>query len=133
MLNTELTPGHHNITMDLTNYITLEATINVSDTGIVTCVGVPNGSCNSTSAPGLTINNTAITGYLKGSLMDICTWISSKGGATGLITYDIMQLIRGYTNQENLGFNVTSAYIMGAVAYYSGNVPSGNQLTGCNF
>lgn len=63
----------------------------------------------------------------------ICSWIISKGGWNTLIAFDIMTLVQGYSGVINLGFIVTAAYIMGAVAYYSKNVASGNTFTGCNF
>lgn len=64
---------------------------------------------------------------------NICSWISSKGGRNNLTTADIMTLVSAYLLQTNLGFTVTSAHIMGVVAYYLNNLSSGNSLTGCSF
>ena len=63
--------------------------------------------------------------------MDICAWITSKGGWTNLAIFDIMTLVSAYLGQTNLGFTVTIAYIQGAIAYYLGRLSSGNSSTGC--
>ncbi len=63
----------------------------------------------------------------------VCTWISAKGGWTAISAYNIMELVSGYSGATSLGFTVTAAHIMGAVAYYSDNLSSGNNLTGCGF
>jgi hypothetical protein len=65
--------------------------------------------------------------------MDICNWITSIGGWNKLATYDIMMMVGAYLGQNNIGFTVTSSYIMGAVAYYLGRLSDGNSLTGCTF
>ncbi len=65
--------------------------------------------------------------------IDICTWIIGRGGWSSLSTYDIMTLVSAYLNQTTLGFTVTTAHIMGVVAYYLDNLTSGNSLTGCSF
>ena len=64
---------------------------------------------------------------------NICSWITSKGGISSLVAFDIMTLVSAYLLQTNLGFTVTTAHIMGAVAYYLNNLSSGNSLTGCSF
>jgi len=133
MVTVNLSPGQHTIEMTLAGYDTLKAVINVSSTGTVTCVSVLNGYCNSSAHPGVKIYYGAVTGYLKASTVGACQWITGKGGWDGIVAYDIMSLVKGYTKQENLGFTVRSADIMGAIAYYSGNKTSGNSLTGCNF
>lgn len=133
MVTIDLAPGQHTIKMTLAGYDLLEATINVSSTGSVTCVSVVSGTCYRMYGPSIMISGNTVTGYLKESAINICTWISEKGGWDKLISFDIMTLVRAYTNQEDLGFEVKSADIMGAIAYYSGNATSGNQLTGCNF
>ena len=66
------------------------------------------------------------------SASGICPWITSKGWSN-LATFDIMTLVSAYLGQTNLGFTVTAAHIMGGVAYYLGNLSSGNSLTGCPF
>ncbi len=63
----------------------------------------------------------------------ICSWIESKGGWTNIAVFDIMTLVSAYLGQTNIGFTVTISHIMGAIAYYLNNVPSGNSLTGCTF
>jgi hypothetical protein len=67
------------------------------------------------------------------SNVTICSWITSKGGWQHLAVFDIMTLVGAYLGQTNIGFTVTSAHIMGCVAYYLNNMPSGNSLTGCSF
>ena len=133
MVTVNLSPGQHTIEMTLAGYDTLKATINVSSTGTVTCVSVLGGYCNSPAHPGVKISYNIVTGYLKASTVGICQWITGKGGWDKIVAYDIMSLVKGYTGQENIGFTVRSADIMGAIAYYSGNKSSGNSLTGCSF
>ncbi len=65
--------------------------------------------------------------------MDICAWITSKEGWTGLHIFDIMTLVSAYLGQINLGFTIATAHIMGTVAYYLNNLASGNSLTDCSF
>ena len=128
-----LSPGDHDIEMSLAGYALFKATIRVSSTGGITCVSVMNGNCNSPRAPGMLVSGTFVTGYLKESAENICSWVSGKGGPNNIKAFDIMTMVRAYTGQEDIGVEVKSADIMGAVAYYSGNKNSGNQLTGCSF
>lgn len=67
------------------------------------------------------------------SVVGICPWIESKGGWVNVAIFDIMTLVSAYLGQTNIGFTVTIAHIMGSIAYYLNNVPSGNSLTGCQF
>lgn len=67
------------------------------------------------------------------SQVDICSWITSKGGWANLAVFDIMALVSTYLGQTSLGFPITVAYIMGTVAYYLGNLSSGNSNTECTF
>ncbi len=67
------------------------------------------------------------------SVVDMCSWAVGLGGWKAIKAYDIMSLVSAYSGISNVGFMVTSANIMGAVAYYSGNVSNGNSLTGCAF
>lgn len=129
----DLTPGEHDIEISLPGYSLFKGTINVTDIGYITCVSVENGNCNSPKAPGILASGTIATCYLQKSTGGVCGWIGDKGGQDKLVAYDIMTLVKGYTGQENLGYNVRSADIMGAIAYYSGNKNSGNSLTGCSF
>lgn len=64
---------------------------------------------------------------------NMCEWVTSRGGRSNIATFDIMSLVSGYLLQINLGFTVSAAHIMGAVAFYLGNLTSGNSLTGCSF
>jgi hypothetical protein len=67
------------------------------------------------------------------SAMNICSWVTSKGGWTNIAVFDIMTLVSAYLGQTNLEFTVTISHIMGTVAYYLDNIQSGNSLTGCSF
>lgn len=133
MVMINLEPGNHTIEMSLAGYATFRGVISVSSTGAVYCVSVEGGSCGAQSQPGMTIFNNVVTAIMKASAGGMCEWVSEKGEGSALTAYDIMSLVKSYAGQENIGFNVTSAYIMGAIAYYSGNKSSGNQLTGCGF
>ena len=133
MVTINLEPGNHTIEMSLAGYTTFRGVITVSSTGAIYCVSVDGGSCGSQSQPGMTIFNNVVTAIMKASTEGMCEWVSGKGEWSALTAYDIMSLVKSYAGQENIGFNVTSAYIMGAIAYYSGNKSSGNQLTGCSF
>ena len=133
MVTINLEPGDHTIEMSLVGYALFKGVISVSSTGAVYCVSVDGGSCGSQGQPGMTIFNNVVTAVMKAITEGMCDWISRKGGWDKLTAYDIMTLVKSYAGHENIGFNVTSAYIMGAIAYYSGNRSSGNQLAGCNF
>lgn len=142
MVTVQLTEGTHTIKWTLSGYGTLEAKISVSSSGVVTCTSVTGGSCGSTTPPGVKISGSLsagyiITGYLEsGGESGICAWITGIGGWDKITAYDIMSLVSAYSGQKDLGFSVSSAYIMGAVSYYSnkgGSPSSGNSLTGCNF
>lgn len=135
MVDVDLSVGTHTIKMSLNGYDELIATINVDSAGAVTCIPNANINCNSHTPPGLIINTLSIIGYLKSSTgpAELCQWITNKGGPAGIVSFDIMLLVQDYIGAQDLGFNVTSADIMGAIAYYLGNNSSGNSLTGCNF
>ena len=133
MTTVNLSPGQHTIEMTLAGYNTLKATINVSSAGSISCVSVDGGICNSSAQPGVQVNGSLIIGNLKESAVGMCEWISGVGRWDKLAAFDIMALVKGYTGEQSAGFTVRSADIMGAVAYYSNNKSSGNNLTGCNF
>lgn len=129
-----LAPGEHTIKMSLNGYVDFQALITVSAVGVVSCVSVVNGTCQSKTPPSVVISANEVIGYLKSSVVgSTCIWITEKGGWDKLIVFDIMALVRGHVGEEDIGFDVKSADIMGAIAYYSGNIESGNQLTGCSF
>jgi hypothetical protein len=133
MVTFNLTPGEHIVEMELAGYAPFKGVINVSSTGTVFCVSVDGGSCGATGKPGMSISVNVVTAIMKTISVEICDWVSGVDGWDKLAAYDIMTLVKSYVGQEDIGFSVTSAYIMGAVAYYSGNKSSGNQLTGCGF
>jgi len=133
MVTVNLSPGDHDIEMSLTGYAPYKATIRVSSTGAVSCVSVINGACATPKGPGMLISGNMVTCYLKESAENICSWIQNKGGASNIKAFDIMELVKVYTGQQSIGVEVRSADIMGAIAYYSSNKISGNNLTGCSF
>lgn len=154
MVTVDLVPGNHTISMTLAGYSQLNAVINVSSTGVVTCVSVAGGNCNSSYTPGMQVSGMTVVGYLAPiststptptptktptptatptPTSNICNWITNIGGRSVISAFHIMSLVSAYSGSQNLGFNVTASHIMGAVAYYSGNVSSGNALTGCAF
>jgi len=131
MVLVNLVPGDHTIEWAMDGYETLTAIINVSVTGIVSCISVFTGIC----ADFISIVGTTVTGLLKLIIVTapVCDWISSVDGWQELATIDIMNLIQGYLNIIDLGFTVSTAHIMGAIAYYNNQMSSGNALTGCEF
>jgi len=133
MVTVNLTPGEHTVEMELAGYAPFKGVIRVTDVGIVYCNSVDGGSCGASGKPGMAISYNVVTAILNVVSVEICDWVSGKDGWDDLAAFDIMTLVKSYAGQENIGFSVTSAYIMGAIAYYSGNRSSGNQLTGCSF
>lgn len=68
---------------------------------------------------------------------DICQWITDHGGPTNITSQAIIQdLGSSYLTQQPVSgytFTVTSQMLLGIGAYWLGNIPLGNQYTGCNF
>ncbi len=91
----------------------------------LTVAGSPHSIC---ASPGVNCQ----TAYTVTSI-NICNWVVSKGGWNVLAVYDIMMMVSAYLGQTNIGFTVTIAHIMGAVAYYLDKLSNGNSLTGCTF
>ena len=130
MATVTLTPGDHIIEWSLEGYDTITAKINISTEGIASCIDVITHACEDV----ISIAGLAITGILKSISADpVCTWINGVSGWQALATFDIMELIEGYLEIKDLGFTVTSAHIMGSIAYYNNQLSSGNALTGCDF
>lgn len=130
MVTVNLTPGEHTIEWTLNGYEPLSATINVSTTGIISCISVVAANC----ADVISIVGNTITALLKHIAVaaPMCDWISDVGGWQAVATFDIMDLIQGYLNIKDIGFDITTAHIMGAIAYYNNQLSSGNTLTGCD-
>jgi len=140
MVVASLVEGNNTITWTLDGYQQLTAIINVSPTGVATCVSVTGGLCKDSKAPTVIVAGTTITGYLAPSSQTtptpspssgICDWITSKGGKSNLGSFDISTLVMAYLGFENLGFQVTSAHISGCIMYYLGVTNEGDTLTGC--
>jgi len=58
-----------------------------------------------------------------------CEWFSDH---IPMMSADIMDLVRAYLDIIDLGWDVSAADIMGAVAYYLGDKDRGNEFTGCS-
>lgn len=151
MVVVDLTPGDHTIKWTLNGYETLSAKINVSDTGVVTCISVTGGSCGSSSPSGVTISNSTINGYLSVSASptpsptptvtpapaDICEWIKGQGGWNNLYwSAHVLQAYYVYIGAEGktIGYSpVTWNSVLGLYYYYMGQKDMGNSKTGCAF
>lgn len=131
MATVTLTSGNHIIEWSLEGYETILATVDVSSTGIMKCISVTAGTC----ADLVSIIGNEVKGLLNQIAVTapVCTWISGVSGWQALATFDIMDLVKGYLGVTDLGFTVTTAHIMGAIAYYNNQLSSGNTLTGCDF
>ncbi len=96
--------------------------------------GIPPGTFNIVAKIGNGPAQQCVSNILSVILetMNMCQWITSKGGRNNLRIFDIMILVGAYLGQSNLGFTIAIAHIMGAVAYYLNNLSSGDSLTGCS-
>jgi hypothetical protein len=105
-----LTEGQHTIQISLSGYDTLNATINVSSTG-VTCT---DGPCNTTGPPGVVTSGWTVTTYLKEAVVtsSYATWIAGKGGLTNATLPDIFELKDAFIGLTNIGFTPTLPQIM---------------------
>ena len=133
MVTVNLLPGDHTVEMSLAGYTQFKGVINVSSTGTVFCVSVEGGACGASGLPGMSVSYNVVTAIMKALTGDMCEWITGIGGWDNLVAYNIMTLVRAYAGKEDIGLEVGSSDIMGSIAYYSGNIESGNRLTGCNF
>lgn len=64
---------------------------------------------------------------------NFCVWLNDLGGPNSLAAYDIMNLVKAHLYVISLNFVVPSIIIMASVAYYSGFIQKGNELSGCDF
>lgn len=130
---TSLTEGNHSIQVSLSGYDTLNATINVSSTG-VTCV---SGPCNTQGPPGVTTSGWTVTTYLKSAttVSDVCSWINSIGGWENLQwTSHILEAYYVYigASGHSIGFSpVTWNDVLGLYYYYINDPSAGNAKIGC--
>ena len=123
MATKSLTEGNHTIQVSLTGYDTLNATINVTATGVL-CVSVTVGTCTSTP-PGVVCSTPSgvrtVTVYLKEATgaSAKCTWINAQDHDK---TWWISELIKAYFGRVDLGFTVQghSTYISSAIKVYFG-------------
>lgn len=123
-----LSEGQHTIQISLSGYDTLQATINVSSTG-VTCVSVTGGACGGTGLPRVATSGWTVTTYLKTGAVAIgrCGWIATQD--TSKVVF-ISEMVLAYNNLANIGFTPTAAEIGNAVLMYS-NLGTPASLWGC--
>ena len=128
MVMVSLTPGRHTIKMSLSGYETLNAEINVSTIGTISCVSVGSGMCGSATPPGVTVAGSTVIGYLKESpvtpISSFDDWVLSKGGADG-ITGNLLavgEIIDGYLGIKDFGFTVSLGNVGSVIDYYLGLV-----------
>ena len=149
MVVVELTAGDHTVKWTLSGYNILNAVINVSSTGVVTCKSVTDGLCGGTALPRVSVSGSTVTGYLLSVATptltpiptpvpaDICSWITAQGGWNNLNwtnhvlkAYYVYIGAPGYT----IGYSpVTWDSVLGLYYYYIGLKSMGNSKTGCGF
>ena len=74
MATVNLTEGDHTIEWSLDGYETISADINISSTGILSCISTVTGTCQEM----ISIADSSITAILKQitePLQNICKWI----------------------------------------------------------
>jgi len=132
---TDLLPGDHVFDISYTGYQTLRAKINVSSTGVVTCVTVNGSSCPSSGTPRISISGSVVTVYL--AVIDICTFITNRGGWSHLDwTQDILKAYNTWMGAADIpiGYSpVTWDSVLGLYYYFMGDKSDGNLKTGCVF
>lgn len=92
------------------DYETLNATINVSSTGVTCTVG----PCNTQGPPGVMTSGWTVTTYLKAAIVTsaYATWLVGKGGLTNVTLSDIFELKDAFIGLTNIGFTPTLPQIM---------------------
>ena len=134
----ELTEGNHSIYVALSGYDTLQATINVSSTGVA-CVSVVGGACGGTGLPRVSTSGWTVSTFLKTAttVSDVCSWIDSIGGWENLQwTSHVLEAYYVYigASGHSIGFSpVTWNDVLGLYYYYINDLSAGNGKTGCGF
>lgn len=135
LVSANLTPGNHTIEWAMEGYESITATINVSPTGILSCIGVIGGLC----ADLISIVGTTITGLMNQIIPaeNICYWISNIGGWDNLNwTNHVLKAYYVYLGAPGYLIEyspVTWNSVLGLYYYYIGSKEMGNSKTGCNF
>jgi len=133
MATVNLAPGDHTIEWVLEGYDPINAVINISLEGVVSCVSVGVGNC----VDFISIVGATITALLKSSTYDICNWILSVGGWDNLNWSDhILKSFYVYIGTPNYTIDyspVTWNSVLGLYYYYIGLKDMGNNKTGCEF
>lgn len=131
-----LTEGPHDIQISLDGYNTLQATINVSATG-VTCVSVVGGACGGTGLPRVSTSAWTVTTYLKTATTvdDVCSWLTGLGGWRNLQwASHVLEAYYVYIGAagHSVGFSpVTWNDVLGLYYYYINDPTAGNGKIGC--
>lgn len=117
-----LSEGNHTIQVRSAGYETLDATINVTSTGVI-CV---SGPCGTSGLPRVETSGYVVTAYLKGSTGGYAAWVASKGGSGNIrgSLPAVGEIIDGYLSSVGdigyLGFDVSLANIGTTIDYYLG-------------
>ena len=64
---------------------------------------------------------------------DICTWIESLGGPSGVTTAEVLHIVDVRLGIASEPFSVTTSQVLGIIDYRLGYIESGNNNTGCEF
>jgi len=137
MVTIDLPTGDHTVKMTLSGYNTLNAVINVSAAGTVTCKSVADGACDGTGLPRVSVSGSTVTGYLSSAATPTPTptpaptpvpvtsytaWVASKGGTAGIKgnLAAVGNIIDGYIGIASPGFTVTLGNVGTTIDYYLG-------------
>ena len=124
----ELTEGNHSIYVSLSGYDTLQATINVSSTGVA-CVSVVGGACGGTGLPRVSTSGWTVSTFLKTGTGETgrCAWIATKD--TSKVVF-ISEMVLAYSDLKDIGFIPSASEIGDGVLMYS-NLGTPESLWGC--
>uniref|UniRef100_A0A6M3M9H0 PEGA domain-containing protein n=1 Tax=viral metagenome TaxID=1070528 RepID=A0A6M3M9H0_9ZZZZ len=124
----ELEIGTHQVKWNLSGYNELNATIDVSSGGTITCVSVETGDCGGSGVPRVSISGNTVTGTLKETGItppptnDYNNWLTSKGGTAGLLSNlpALLEMCDAYLGFIQIGFNPTLSNLLTTCDYYLG-------------
>jgi len=123
-----LSEGQHTIQVSLSGYDTLNATINVTASG-VSCITVVGGNCGGSGLPRVSTSGWTASAYLKSSSVAAgrCAWISTQN--TSMVAF-ISNMVLAYNNLQDIGFVPSASEIGDGVLMYS-NLGTPASLWGC--
>ena len=119
MTTIDLAPGDHTIKWSLSGYEPLTATINVGNTGTISCVSVISHTCTEM----ISIVGDLVIGLLRlisGVTFD--SWIESKGGVAAIKGNLIImgEFTDAYYGLTDIGFTPTLTDMGRFIDYYYG-------------